>query len=378
MPISLNRNTQAPWPAGTLPDGSGGGTARKTYQNGWRWKAPESRTQILPYVTERWQGSVLTYGNPHPIYRAWVPPVLSSSTPWFGASDWGSGYADPLRNRCYAKFKEKALGDTASIGTFIAEGREAYGMIANRAMGLYKAFKALKRGRFKQFLQELRVKPLRKHRNKLRSAAHEASGLWLEYWFGWSPSIQDMYTAVDLLNRNLKQERVKGGAGAPFPEVSRDFKVSSGYGRWSLKTTEAKVIWSTGATLQITNPNLLLASQMGLINPLSIALELVPFSFVVNWFTSFQNVVNAMTDFLGLALHDAYNTVFGKFRVSYRTWDARAPGNSGEWKYWAVRMQRSKGLIQPVTLYPKLCNFGTSKTRAATAVSLLTALFIKP
>ncbi len=381
MPDPLNVNTQSGWPAGSLPPqtSSGGGTRVKQYQNGWKTRHTEPKGQVLPYTSIRYMGTRTRY-QPHPIYGSWISPVgFTSSTPYFGA-EWGGGnpgFAAIQRNRCYDKFKEKALGDTASIGAFIAEGRESMGLIADRALGLYHGYKSLRKGNFKGFLKALSTDPKSKHKSKRKVAASEVSGLWLEYWFAWAPSVADMYTAMDVLNSNLKEERISAASGISFPERSTgDYPPPTSNARAKVDA-ECKVFWKTGATLRINNPNLLLASQLGLIDPIAIAWELVLFSFVADWFVKFGNVLSARTDFLGMSLIDPYIICFQKGTLRFTIWDRRAgTGNSGHYDYGIYQMVRTKGLISPVVLWPKLTNFGQSETRAATAVSLLTQIFL--
>jgi len=190
-----------------------------------------------------------------------------------------------------------------------------------------------------------------------------------------------MFTAVEVLNSDLKQVRYSGSSRIRLPTAQTGvIGPSFSNNRSQITVEDGVLVAKTGATLKITNPDLLLASRMGLINPLAIAWELVPFSFVVDWFTKFGDVLEAKTDFLGISLLDSYNTRYLKAKSIFVTWDKRAghlgSGYNGQFVYGVHRMQRAKGLITPVTLYPKLVNFGQSRTRAATAVSLLTQIFL--
>ena len=126
----------------------------------------------------------------------------------------------------------------------------------------------------------------------------------------------------------------------------------------------------------ITNPNLLLANRLGLVNPLSVAWELVPFSFVVDWFSGVGNVLDGYTDLLGLSVVDTYSVRYLRGRVTGSYYERFNPGNRCECLWRAGYVRRSTSLSKPVATYPKLSNFGHSITRAATAVSLLTAVFL--
>lgn len=63
-----------------------------------------------------------------------------------------------------------------------------------------------------------------------------------------------------------------------------------------------------GAQVRIENPNLWLAERAGLVNPLAVAWDIVPWSFVINMFTNVGSIVNSITDFAGIQFIDASRT----------------------------------------------------------------------
>lgn len=387
MPSIRNRNFAYRWGPGFLVPGSPAmGVYRECLQNGFAFdKTTDSnKDQVLPYTGT--QGYARLIRNRHIPGLAWnsyYEPGVTASTPYLGDSSQTIPYRDMASNKAYSKFKDKALGDTAQLGAFIAEGRQSYGMIANRATGLYRSYRQLRRGNFRGFLKELSVNPKRKHSSKTRAFAHEVSGLWLEYWFGWSPAVNDMFAAVEQLNRTLSAERLHGVGMSWLPERSVRIGATAAVRN---TTCKGKLFVKTGATCRLVNPDAALSASLGLANPLSIAWEVVPFSFVVDWFTKFGNVLNAKTDFLGIELMNAYTTLFYKVDMEFVTWfGGNASGKpKAERPAWNIttehtyyKTSRVRGLAYPVALRPKLLNFGSSVTRAATAVSLLTSLFIR-
>lgn len=377
MPTPLNVNIVVPFPVGETPKTEG--VKMRKYQDGYKTNPGENPNQVLPYWGQRSTGSVTRF-RPYPGMpsNAWYAP-----TPWDGAMPHMSYWASTsnqvtaaLRNRAYGKFKESSIGESSQLGVFVAEGRQAYGMIANRATGLYRAYRELKRGNFRRFLRELSVKPKRKHRSVVRTAAGEASGLWLEYWFGWSPAVNDLFNAYQILTGENRFSRCSGSSGIRLP--FRTVNTGGSTNRRRMTTDSCLRIVKTGATVELVNYNAAIRASLGLSNPLSIAWELVPFSFVVDWFTQFGNCLDAMTDFNGFVLHDAYTTTFQKAHHVYVTWNTNygGYGYNGTYEFTTFQHSREKGLAKPLVLRPKLSNFGTSATRAATAVSLLTAIFL--
>lgn len=266
----------------------------------------------------------------------------------------------PIRNKAYSRLVDDIHGTRSQLGTSFAEWRESYGMIANRAMGLRKAYTSLRRGNFKRALKELSVDPKRKHRNKARNAANEASGLWLEYWFGWSPFLNDMYESVQQLDQ-------------PFPSGERFQGSATGYLESGTRTSTSwnvcfnKATFRTGARVRLINPNLFLLNSLGLVNPLAVAWEVVPFSFMVDWVSDVSTYLESFTDFAGLEVSRAYNN--GRLITSKSRGHVRDPREA---TLAQVRFERKPGVLYPLPNLGVLMNLGQSKTRAVTAVSLLT------
>jgi hypothetical protein len=122
------------------------------------------------------------------------------------------------------------------------------------------------------------------------------------------------------------------------------------------------------ATVQVTNPNMFLANQLGFLNPALVAWELVPFSFVVDWFVNVGAVISSMTDFMGCTLKDPYHTDCHKVGYTYSVF-TKVGGGYASVNGLCSYVDRNSGLIQPV-LVAKPVKV-QSLSRAATEVSLL-------
>lgn len=377
MPVRRrDRNVNVYFLPPSIPDGvtSLNPTLRRS-QRGWEQYDQEiDHTLILDYHGDTYRSFLKSRGRPDVTNWRALP---YSMNPYLGSAGWISGnppwWAGP-RNKAYEKFREKALGESTALGVFLAERTEGYNMVAKRVSGLYRAYKSLRRGNFRQFLRELSVKPKRKHRSTIRTAAGEASGLWLEYWFGWSPVVQDLWSISEVFAADPSPVPEWGASGQSLALASTASGSSSqDYGA---STQQGMIICKTGGAIKVINEDMLIQSQLGLTNPAAIAWEVVPFSFVVDWFTNFGDVLQGISDFAGCRILTPYTTMYCKAHGDQVA--GRRSDPSSWWRYGYVnsRHTRSGGLVKPVATRPSWLNYGQSKTRAATAASLLVQIFL--
>jgi hypothetical protein len=259
-----------------------------------------------------------------------------------------------------------SVQDRAALGVDAAEYGSSVDMISSAAGRIGRIASAVRRKDFGALLKAADprgVDNLKKNRPTWKKSFADN---FLEVHFGWVPLAQDIHDATQVISSPLKADFVRDSSHA-----SHHYEAMAGQGQphgahemWSC-TISCKV----GANVVVDNPALHLASQLGLTNPLSVAWELVPFSFVVDWFANVGQFVGQLDEFAGLRLVNAYTTIF-----------IRAGGFQARWNpYWEptyeslswenVCVKRSGGIpTVPLTLKPfKL----PSATRAITAVSLM-------
>lgn len=236
-----------------------------------------------------------------------------------------------LENKSYDKLKN-SMADRAALAVTLMEGRQALTMIASRSRQLMLAAKELKKFNLPQVVKTLKLSAAPKGVSAKKAFASN----WLEFSFGWSPLIMDIGACVDVLQKSLKEQYVRGSATSrrsqtdlspPYaiytPTAFNAASVQIGYER----LTFSKQVSAQGCRVAVSNPNLFLANQLGFVNPATVAWELVPFSFVVDWFINVEQFLSSGTDFLGLTVEAPWSTrhlvvsyEWYKY-VKYRWWD---------------------------------------------------------
>jgi hypothetical protein len=274
---------------------------------------------------------------------------------------------DRARNAAYESFRGKIMNQ-ADLSVIFAESAQAYAMIERSASTIYRSMKAVARGRFNQAatILKLHVKPIGVTRKKAWADN------WMEYSYGWSPFMNDAYKAMEVLNDPVKTFGMAHGRGYEFA-YGRD---SSNLG--SVTKTE---LWSRsykaeqgGKILAITDRGLYKLNQWGLLNPAPMVWEIIPFSFVIDWFANVGDFLQSLSDFAGMSLMNVYLTT--SFRssvvgtVNLNPGSSPVPGWSNlQYRGYGVAVSRSLGLWKPVLSMRSLRL--PSSARAANAVSLV-------
>lgn len=264
-------------------------------------------------------------------------------------------------NRLYERFRARVYEAEAQLATATAESGKSFDMIARRAAQLRKAYRNARKGKFAKYFVNGVFDPAR----GWRGSSKELGKLWLEFWLGWKPMVGDIYSACQVLSSEFPDIPVKVRANGSWSMVERK------YIDYTFETREAEMVFKVRAAcrVKVSNQNLNLANQLGLINPASFVWELVYLSFIVDWFINVGDVLQSWTDFVGLELIEPSTTELTTCKASY-TWTSNVYNFSRSTKSDGVRMSRRLTMPPaPVLRFSKMK--GLSPQRAATAVSLL-------
>lgn len=261
----------------------------------------------------------------------YVNTAYSATVTWSETTNraWGNNtYSDSVRvgsmetatNVARKRLVDK-LGDSSSLGaTLTAERRETYGMLKGAVVSVFQAARAVRKGELVKAARIMGIAPpvervevrkrTRRGRGKLvkirrtyltlptgREVAKSAANKWLWWSYGVKPLMGDAYNAVDVLQREQPWTRVEGTGTAVKTTVDNSSTFVS-----VTHTCKSRV--RASVDVRVKNPNLWLANQLGLVNPIQMINEAVMFSFVVDWFSNLSQVISQMTDFVGLETSD--------------------------------------------------------------------------
>jgi hypothetical protein len=270
------------------------------------------------------------------------------------------GRRDECYNKAYERFKEK-LASRADLATTALERKEAMAMVTNRLLKLLKGARELRRLEFAAAARTFGMERTPRGAT-VRAEARDFGGLWLEYQLGWKPTVQTIFDTIDVLQSPIKDQKIRARAQVDGTE-RYDYQVGEygqHYDEWS-GTFRVQL----AANVAVNNPNLLLANQMGLVNPAAWVWELVTLSFLLDWFVNVGDVISSWSDFVGFDLLNPSVTYSGVTNCNHAY-----PNYAWYLRGQVAWVARAVGAIPGPALTIKPFT-GLSWQRGATAAALL-------
>jgi len=190
----------------------------------------------------------------------------------------------------------------------LAEGLQTVNLIADISKRVGTSILALKKGNIYSAVTNL----FPKNRKQLAND-------FLAYRYGISPLLQDIGGAVEHLADYILHNvpgKSNGHAKKKFVRLETNI-VDIDHKRFTIITryeTNVRIKYAT--EFRLKDELLRQATQLGFTDPATVTWELVPFSFVVDWFLPIGDFLQSLTSIEGLELGESYKTVFIKQSVT--------------------------------------------------------------
>jgi len=181
------------------------------------------------------------------------------------------------------KLREQVAGSDFNLAVALAELPEALEMIGGTAIKIARAFSFARKGNFSAATEAL-LSANRERGRKLVVPRHAASN-WLELQYGWQPLLKDVHGAAMFAAQQLE---------CPFTKVIR-VRVRKNP---VIRTSSPSNVSVTGVAVEVGQLIAYLTEKdvtkmVGLHDPLSVAWEKLPYSFVADWFIPISNFLSA-------------------------------------------------------------------------------------
>lgn len=203
-----------------------------------------------------------------------------------------------LRNLALIRARANLKGTDINLGVAWAEINRTADLVGSTTTRIAKSFRFLRRGQVRRAMSTLGI----------TSKRHEPRGnsvpsKWLELQYGWKPLVSDVYGACDALSKRHKDDwrvtaKGRATANATYSKTRQlDWAATGKHGGISVARIERSAFVRIDALP--SNEALISLASLGVTNPLLIAWELVPFSFVADWFVPVGSWLEGLDVMLG-------------------------------------------------------------------------------
>lgn len=213
-------------------------------------------------------------------------------TYWVGGISNPSSLREPnassfssLDNRIRHKIKDQNV----NLANAVAEYRQTSNLLSSTARDVVRTFHSLRSGRpLRDFISMLSHPETRN--------AKRLSNRWLEYQYGWRPLLSDVHGGAEALAKKLQ-------VGMYLYQTAFDRRSDKGFSPYILGGTsfEADLRMKVRARYKISAGGLKTLSELGITNPLSLAWELVPYSFVIDWIIPVGDYLGGLDALFGVS-----------------------------------------------------------------------------
>lgn len=262
-----------------------------------------------------------------------------------GCSFDGSSSAPDPYGSCVSKLLSEISLAKANTGVALAEAHKTADHVARTATRLFNAIRALKKGHLSEFGKALGVTTTRyqersygikfskaagrlspEDKRKLGSKGRKytteqthsritnlASETWLEYSYGWKPLLNDVYNHAEALANTLVQHELVVRHASAKSKTSAEFNVTDSIASAAVWTRKRKTVDNRfvkiGVSYRLPPDDIYALHAFGVTSPLVIAWEIVPFSFVADWFIPIGKALEQITATSGLIFHSGYHSL---------------------------------------------------------------------
>lgn len=264
----------------------------------------------------------------------WYAPVLAhlpDKLPGFLAS------TDPEADgNARNKLLNAILDQNVNLANAVGERKQTIDLLVNTARRIANSVMCLRKGNWAQAARHIGYTPSPKEAKRLRVfqrgqlyGGKPLANAWLELKYGWQPLLSDVYGSATALAaraaagnlfevaRSTARGKSNSGGSAVFSS-----KVGGGSNKFTNNYSEVRdQVVKYYVKYKITDETMSTVSALGFINPLVVAWELTPFSFVVDWFLPIGNWLSTFGATAGKTFLSGWSS-----RQDRTRYTARIPG----------------------------------------------------
>lgn len=369
---------------------------KRTKQGKWRPPQPYSRVIADGNTPRPWINVRVDYqagSDPKPRKMTHAGPGVAPTGYTLPPLAFPPDIAIRAEQRALQKLKRQDVNLAVAFGERAATAE----MVANTTATVLRALERARRLDVAGVARELKCAVLRSF-NPRRHPDGKAASLWLEYQYGWSPLYSDVYGAVsELHNRDTRMDdryrcTVSGKTeGYDESMIDTTYGVPSGVSSLLQGTAQmrTRVRYRAYCRLDyvLDNPMLATLAELGITNPAEVAWELLPFSFVADWFVPIGSYLSRLDATTGWTFKGGSMSKLTRANrefyvrsvriASVNAWGQIPSNGSPVSRQTRMQLSRTVYSTSPSAWLPSIWGEKglAAGNRAANAIALLTSFF---
>lgn len=306
----------------------------------------------------------------------------------------GSSGSNDAKNKMLRRLSDRLQNQRANLALMFVERRQTADLIASTATRVAQAAVALKRADLRGFARSLNLSArdtTAVARGWKRVAAtpvdKRLANHWLEYVFGWLPLLSDIHDSAELLAESIATYKEPKGFVRAVGRSTASYQYRDP--RTGLGHLYADIDARSSYTARVKACYVLddearsVLSKTGISNPLSLAWEALPWSFVIDWFLPVGNYLDSLTAMDGFTFNGVTYSMLENGVAEWRFGFYNQPGyafgktETTGGKASATQTRYTRSLSIPSYSFPSIRSpiGGEPLRRFITAASLLVQKF---
>lgn len=268
------------------------------------------------------------------------------------------------------KLSEEVRSHDFHLGIALGTGKMAYNQAVSTVTAIGKALVNLRRLKIAEAMRCVGLVPGQRSVKHIKGKMDQGdiSGAWLAMSYGWLPTLHDSYQAwkaYEALTAPPRKATIVVSKSGVSPSYDGSLSPAL-YSCESRRVTRVRLAYTLKEELSVPR-------SLGLYDPASVAWELMPWSFAIDWFIPIGAYLGA------LSVIPTLNGSWVRTSKSYHTGNlgvVKAPeylacGSPGGVQYSSITLKRTKGTELSVP-FPAFVPLGAvmSPLRLANAISL--------
>ncbi len=262
-----------------------------------RRKKPVGFKMPTGYQRHSLEGNLWGYPNVYayyynPAYDAWAELQGAVDHPWTDVTSQLSVPSE-IVDKAILRARLNLKDQKVSLSQAFVERKQTVNLVTDTAKRLAAAIKDIKHGRLPRSLGKLK---------SVSSVRRTAGQMWLELQYGWKPLLSDIQGSVESLVDADMNDPTRYGANVHGRASDRTvyiddrdgFILNGGCPCHYYCRVDTRYSAKVNLSFVLDNAPLVQAAKLGLTNPLELAWEELPYSFVADWFYPVGNYLSAL------------------------------------------------------------------------------------